>query len=188
MASNLKFQLFEYELLSPLSGYKLSYEEEFVASLLLNASAKLPIGISRIREEAIKGEKGFHVSERDVKDIVRSLRKEHGFPILSRRNKPSGYWWCGSEQEMKDYYERARSQPMDELHTLSKMVRRNYPALAGQLSLEDLSADSADLHTSAQDQNPWKCADCKASWTYLLTACPNCGREREHDRERFTDH
>lgn len=137
MSTQLKYGLFERELLNPLAGLKLTYEEEFVANLLLDATAKFPIGISRIRGEAIKGEKGFNVSERGVKDIVRTLRKEHGLPILSRRRKPSGYWWCGSEAEMKAYIDSARSQPLDELHTLSKMVKQNYPALAGQLSLED---------------------------------------------------
>jgi len=138
MSVDLKFELFEQELLNPLAGHKLTNEEEFVANLLLDATAKLPIGITRIRREAAKGERGFHISERGVKDIVRTLRKVHGLPILSRRNKPSGYWWCGSEAEMKEYCERARSQPMDELHTLSKMVKQNYPALAGQLTLEEV--------------------------------------------------
>ncbi|HKO43370.1 MAG TPA: hypothetical protein VJU84_08770 [Pyrinomonadaceae bacterium] len=137
MSAELKFGLFEQELLNPLSGHKLTPEEEFVANLLLDARATMPIGITRIRREAAKGERGFQISEREVKAIVRALRKDHGLPILSRRNKPSGYWWCGSEAEMKAYVERARSQPLDELHTLSKMVKQNYPALAGQLSLED---------------------------------------------------
>lgn len=140
MVANLKYRKFEDELLNPLRGHKLTYEEEFVANLLLDASVAFPIGISRIRAEAVKGEKGFNVSERQVKNIVRTLRKEHGLPILSRKNKPSGYWWCGSKAEMEAYIDAARAQPMDELHTLSKMVKQNYPELAGQLSLEDVGS------------------------------------------------
>ena len=135
--SQLKFGLFEQELVNPLAGHKLTDQEEFIANLLLDATAKFPIGIKRIRHEAAKGEKGFTIDERQVKQIVRSLRKVHGLPILSRLNKPSGYWWCSSEAEMKEFIEDARKQPLDQLHTLSKMVKQNYPALAGQLSLED---------------------------------------------------
>ncbi len=140
MSAQLKFRKFEEELLNPLRGHKLADQEEFVANLLLDATAQRPIGIKRIVNTLFSG-KGVWLTERRVKEIVRSLRKEHGFPILSRKNKPSGYWWCGSEAEMKDYYGRARSQPLDELHTLSKMVKQNYPELAGQLSLEDVESE-----------------------------------------------
>jgi len=142
MSTQPKFLAFERELLNPLAGIALSGQELFIANLLLDATAALPIGISRIRHEAAKGEEGFIVDERQVKDIVRTLRKQHGLPILSRRRKPSGYWWCGSKEEMETYIAAARSQPLDELHTLSKMVKQNYPELAGQLNLEDVLADS----------------------------------------------
>lgn len=46
---------------------------------------------------------------------------------------------CENEQQMNEYYDHARKQPMDELHTLSRIVKANYPRLAGQLRLEDVS-------------------------------------------------
>lgn len=133
MVAELKYELFEESLLNPLRGLKLTRDEEFIASMLLNATAAQPIGIKHLRR-ALQ-DAGSSLTEREVKDIVRTLRKRHELPILSRRKKGGGLWWCESEQQMKDYAEHARKQPLDELHTLSRIVKANYPRLAGQLSL-----------------------------------------------------
>lgn len=170
MSAQFKFEVFERELLNPLAGIKLTKAEEFVANLLLDATSEKPRTIAHIirvqpcfycdgacevPESSVRymtcpdckgtgSRAGQVLNERTVKDTVRALRKEHGLPILSRKHKPPGYWWCGSKKEMEEYIDRARSQPLDELHTLSKMVKQNYPELAGQLSLEDISADSEE--------------------------------------------
>jgi hypothetical protein len=151
MSSQLKHELFELELLDPLRGLKLTKEEEFVAVMILHATAALPIGIKRLQRGL--QDAGLGSTEREVKDIVRTLRKLHELPILSRRKKGGGLWWCESEEQMQDYYEHARRQPLDELHTLSRIVKANYPRLAGQLSLEDVSADSADSVTEKNDRS-----------------------------------
>jgi hypothetical protein len=141
-ATQLKYELFEEELLAPLRGHVLTPDEEFVASVLLDASSSQPIGINKIRR-LNQDLRSTSISDRRVKQIVRALKRNHEFPILSRRvprlNKPAGYWWCQSEEEMVDYYVRARRQPLDELTTLSRMVKANYPKLAGQLGLEEFS-------------------------------------------------
>lgn len=164
MSAQLKFKAFERELLNPLAGIALTKAEEFVANLLLDATSESPrtiahiirvqdcfycSGAGEVPESSIRymtcpdckgtgSRAGQTLTERDVKAVVRALRKEHGLPILSRKGNPAGYWWCGSKKEMEDYITRARSQPLDELHTLSKMVKQNYPELAGQLSLEGI--------------------------------------------------
>ena len=142
MSAQLKFQIFEEELLNPLRGHELSGLESFVASLLLTASTHRPIGIAEIIQVvertnglSLKG-KTPKSKERAVKDIIHTLRKDHAFPILARRKNPSGYWWCASVQEMEAFIESYRSQALDELHTLSQIVRHNYPALQGQLSFD----------------------------------------------------
>jgi hypothetical protein len=136
MAAELKFKTFEQELLNPLRGHSLKPNEEFIANTLLDASSERPMTIKDLRQAM--HENGLSaVSNRMVKRIVRSLRSEHGFPILSRRGEPAGFWWCSSAEEMEGFIKLFRSQAMDELHTLSKMVKQNYPQLAGQLSLED---------------------------------------------------
>ncbi len=77
------------------------------------------------------------INLRKFHNIIRKLRKSHGLPILSRRTKPMGYWWCASVAEMNEFIENFRSQAMDELHTLSRIVNKNYPLLAGQLNFRD---------------------------------------------------
>ncbi|MGH9942460.1 MAG: hypothetical protein ACRD9R_08910 [Pyrinomonadaceae bacterium] len=136
MSEQLKFRLYEDELLAPLSGHELTELERFIASLLLSANTHRPVGIAEIIRSAefILSKK---VSERAVKQTIRSLRKEHKFPILARRKQPTGYWWCASTAEMQAFIESFRAQALDELHTLSQIVKHNYPALQGQLSFED---------------------------------------------------
>lgn len=137
MSANLKYEIFEESLFAPLRGLKLSREEQLVASMILDATAKKPIGLKRLRRSLESA--GVVISERVLKDIVRTLRKRHELPILSRRNQGGGFWWCESEQQMRDYYKHASRQPLDELHTLSRIVKANYPRLVGQLSLTDVS-------------------------------------------------
>lgn len=136
MCAQLKFVLFEEELLNPLQGHELSEVDKYVASLLLTAATHRPIGIAEIRRRAAEA-LGKKLSSRSVKAIIRSLRKNHAFPILARRKKPTGYWWCASVEEMEAFIESFRSQALDELHTLSKIVKHNYPALQGQLKFDD---------------------------------------------------
>lgn len=140
MTTARKYELFEQELLNPLRGRKLTREEELVAGMILNASAAQPIGIKRLGR--LLREAGSPASEREVKDIVRTLRKKHELPILSRRMKGGGLWWCENEEQMKEYVKHASKQPLDELHTLSRIVKANYPRLVGQLHLEDAAQTS----------------------------------------------
>ena len=134
-AAQLKYELFERELIDPLHGKTLSKEEHLVASMILDATAKQPIGLKRLRRALVTA--GYPMTERWVKDIIRTLRKKHELPILSRRNKGGGFWWCEDEQQMRDYYTHASKQPLDELHTLSRIVKANYPLLVGQLTLQE---------------------------------------------------
>lgn len=136
MSSEIKYQIFEQDLLNPLRGHKLTDYEEFVANLLLDASSHRPLKIRDIRE-ALERAGLSALSVRRIKQLVRTLRKDHAFPILARRAEPAGFWWCASAGEMESFIKVFRGQAMDELHTLSKIVKQNYPALAGQLKLEE---------------------------------------------------
>jgi hypothetical protein len=142
MSADLKHELFERELLNPLRGRNLTKEEKLVAGMILNATAAEPIGIKRLGR--LLRESGSSVTERDVKDIVRTLRKKHELPILSRRKKGGGLWWCENEAQMKEYVVHASKQPLDELHTISRIVKANYPRLVGQLHLEDAATSDED--------------------------------------------
>lgn len=136
MTNDYKFETFEHELLNPLRGHRLTELELFVANLLLDASSHRPLKIRDIQESMHRAGLST-VSVRYVKQLVRALRKDHAFPILARRSEPAGFWWCASAAEMEAFIKLFRSQALDELHTLSKIVEENYPALAGQLRLEE---------------------------------------------------
>lgn len=138
MSEQLKFNIYEQELLNPLRGHKLSDMESYIASLLLTADTHRPIGIAEIMR-SVESSLNVRINERLVKRVIRTLRKDHAFPILARKKQPSGYWWCGGISEMEAFIESFRKQALDELHTLSKIVTRNYPALQGQLRFDDVS-------------------------------------------------
>jgi hypothetical protein len=136
MSTQFKFEVFEHEQINPLKGHALSDTEEFIAAVLLSATSENPMKIKDLRE-ALHRDGRSPMSVRRVKQIVRALRKNHAFPILSRREAPAGLFWCSSAVEMEGFIKLFRGQAMDELHTLSKIVRTNYPELAGQLKLEE---------------------------------------------------
>lgn len=128
------FFIFEEELLNPLNGQQMSAEETFIAQLILDGTSEKPVKMQRIIDE-YEEVFGETISERQIKIIIRSFRRERAFPILTRRSKPAGYWWCQSVEEMKNFAQLWQSQYFDEMRTLYIMMKHNYPKLAGQLRL-----------------------------------------------------
>lgn len=117
----------------PLDGLELSLRERVVAERVMRATSKSPVRIKDLRAEL--AEKDLHTSERAVKGIVRTLRKEHQLRILARREQPAGYYWCECIEDMREFIQTFSGQWRDEAHTLGRVVRANYPELAGQLSI-----------------------------------------------------
>lgn len=131
------FEQFEEAIVNPLAGQSLDPTESYIASLLLEASTERPM-TSDYLMTSVYEQLGTRMNLRRFHNIIRNLRKNNRFPILSRRTKPAGYWWCNSLEEMNEFIDNFRSQAMDELHTLSRIVNKNYPALAGQMTFSDL--------------------------------------------------
>lgn len=131
------FEVFEEEIANPVKGFQLTETEAFVASLLLEASSEKPMKTAEI-SKAIKNGLDIDVSYRELKKVIRALRRNHAFPILSRRSKPAGLWWCQSISEMKEFARLWQSQYFDEMTTLWLMMKHNYPRLAGQLKISDI--------------------------------------------------
>lgn len=133
----LNFEVYEREIINPLRGHKLTPMEEYVASLLLDTSKDHPVTNEDMRTRVKMRFDLKKIDPRTIKAVIRSLRKFHHFPILARFTKPYGYWWCQSAEEMIEYYNDARARLLDEFHTLSLIIKTNFPDYAGQLKLEE---------------------------------------------------
>jgi hypothetical protein len=74
-------------------------------------------------------------TEREVKDIARTLRREWVLPVGSNRRKPYGYYWISTAEEYLEWSRPYRAQALDELVTEHKL-RQLFPELAGQSSFD----------------------------------------------------
>lgn len=132
--ADLPFEIFEEEILAPIKGVDLTDLEYFVAVKMLRATTDFPIKQQAIIHAA-RVERNVELSERQVRTIVHRLRNDHGFPICSRKRNPAGYWWGRTEAELEEFASVFIAQLTDEYHTVRKMLKTNYPRLAGQLRL-----------------------------------------------------
>lgn len=139
VAEQLKFPfgLLAEEMNDPVRGHQLTEIEAFIASLLIDATSEKPMKTDRIIE-LVKDQVNQRLDRRKVKIIIRSLRRDHAFPILTRRSNPAGYFWCKNQKEMAEFERMWLSQVTDELYTLQIMKKHNYPRMANQLRFKDL--------------------------------------------------
>lgn len=131
---DLPFETFEQEMIDPLKGVELSEIELFVAGLILDARSEQPIKMAEIALAAMH-QRAVDLSDRQIRTIVRCLRRDHGFPICTRKGAPAGYWWGRTEAELAEFVRVWQAQYLDEAQTLHKMLKVNYPRLAGQMKL-----------------------------------------------------
>ncbi len=131
----LNFITLEREMLDPLAGVELTDVERIIALQLIAASSQTPVTGKHLRL-AVREATDTKIDERQLKATIRRLRRQHKFPVLSRRSLPRGYWWCTSVEEMQGFIETFRASALDELSTLATIIRHNYPALSGQLKLD----------------------------------------------------
>lgn len=132
---NLPFETFETEMIDPLKGIDLKDNELLVAGLILDAKSNAPIKMAEIAVAAWH-QRTVNLTDRQIRTIVRSLRRNHGFPICTRKGAPAGYWWARTEAELEEFVNVWKSQYLDEAQTLHIMLKTNCPRLAGQMRLE----------------------------------------------------
>lgn len=137
---DLPFEVFEEEVLNPFRGVEMTEAEHFIATLILKAMTAEPIKQREIIA-AVERDLECKITERQVRHIIRNLRRVHAFPICTRKSKdketgnPPGYWWGRTEAELEEFVETWKAQYLDEATTLHIMLKTNYPRLAGQLRL-----------------------------------------------------
>lgn len=130
----LPFQTLEEELMAPLRGVHLTEVEFETAKILLRATTERPVKqgdvIMRLSMD------GMFVTARQMRHIIRNLRRMHALPICSRKCSPAGYWWGRTEAELEEFAKVFFAQIEDEAQTVGIMLKKNYPRLAGQMRLE----------------------------------------------------
>lgn len=130
----LPYEVFEDEMIDPLRGVEMTEAERYIAGLILDAVSERPIKQAEIITAVLQN-LGYGVTERQVRHIVRNLRRMHGFPICTRKGAPAGYWWGRTEAELAEFVRVWQAQYLDEAQTLHMMLKTNYPRLAGQMKL-----------------------------------------------------
>ena len=72
--------------------------------------------------------------ERQVQDVVKRLREEHGQPILSSAGKPAGYYMAETTEEVEQCVAEHRRKAIHTL-TMLRALRRHLARLRGQQEL-----------------------------------------------------
>jgi len=76
------------------------------------------------------------ISERNIRTVVRVLRRDHKCPIGSSMGRPSGYYWAATPEELAETIGPLRALATDVQVTLRAM-EWNYVKLGGQMQLLD---------------------------------------------------
>lgn len=71
------------------------------------------------------------VTARQVQDIVKRLREQHGCPILSSASRPPGYWWAETPEELEACIREQKRKAISTLICL-RALRRHRARLQGQ--------------------------------------------------------
>ena len=102
--------------------------------------------VRRGRAQAIKvedlatlvgaGGSGLGTGGRQVQDVVKRLREQHGVPICSAAGRPAGYYMAATADELEACYREHRSKALSTLKAMAAIKRVGLAELLGQLALE----------------------------------------------------
>lgn len=93
---------------------------------------------------------GSENQRRAVTKAVRYLRDIWFLPVISRKERPAGYWIATSEADFRAYVDRAKAEPITRLSTIHRLAKANWPVFAEQLEIEFFN----DMHGAAE--NLWQ--------------------------------
>lgn len=78
----------------------------------------------------------LRLNYRTAKTMIETLRREYLLPIGSRKGQPNGYWIMTTAAEFIEWDRQFRSQAISLFATSYRLMRANFPALAGQTTLD----------------------------------------------------
>jgi hypothetical protein len=100
-----------------------------VVRALVRATPEKPISLTALCQH-------LAVSDRTVKSLIEAARKDWLLPIGANRDFPSGYYWINTAAEMKQWIKVFSAQPLQELTTLHRVQKANFPELNGELTFD----------------------------------------------------
>lgn len=84
-------------------------------------------------------------SEREVKKTAKRLRDDWRLPAVGTRQSPFGYFIAATPEEFLSWMRTTKSQAISELATAYHLFKANFPALAGQQSIQFIDDVSTEL-------------------------------------------
>jgi hypothetical protein len=109
-----------------------------MARVLVSANAEAPI-LGECLADFLE------CSERQVKKTAKRLRDEWRLPAVGTRQPPYGYFFAATPEEFLAWMRTTKSQAISELATAYQLFKANFPALAGQQSIQFIDEVSTEL-------------------------------------------
>lgn len=107
-----------------------------IARTLSQYSTARPCPTRELTDRHFSYVTGDENRRRKVTLAVRFLRDIWMLPVASRKDKPAGYWIAVDESDFKDWFERAKREPITHVSTLHRLAKANWPVFAEQVELE----------------------------------------------------
>lgn len=73
---------------------------------------------------------------RKLAGMIEELRLLWLLPVGSRKFEPSGYWIITDLEDFKEWFDRVKAAPIQQLSTIHKVAKHNFPILAEQIELD----------------------------------------------------
>lgn len=107
-----------------------------VARTLAQFSSERPCSARELGDRLFSYVLSDEGRRRAVTASIRFLRDSWLLPIGSRKSAPTGYWIITSEADFREWFERAKAEPVTQLSTIFRVAKANWPEFAEQIELD----------------------------------------------------
>lgn len=122
-----------------------------VARNLAKFSSDRPCSARELGDRLFSYVLGDENRRRAVTLAIRFLRDTWLLPVGSRKHAPTGYWIITSEAEFREWFDRAKAEPITQLSTIFRLAKANWPEFAEQVELDFWSDIVAPDEVSAAE-------------------------------------
>ncbi|MEQ1644893.1 MAG: hypothetical protein ABL959_15700 [Pyrinomonadaceae bacterium] len=107
-----------------------------VARTLAKYSIDKPCSARELGDRLFSYVLGDENRRRAVTLSIRFLRDTWLLPVGSRKHAPTGYWIITNETDFREYFERAKAEPITQLSTIFRLAKANWPEFAEQIEID----------------------------------------------------